>query len=600
MRQGLGDKVILLTDRYGAKVPIRYRDLRVPLGYDHAPSLLRALEEEEERIEQFRLKQEHFQQRLTRLNQDLHAAAAGYPQFLARARAACAAQLPGVGAEKRRLLLGRYYTLDRAHSRLLDDLVSHLLDGSEDDHSGNEVLLLRFALNHLLLAMCNESRKGGAPTAFHSIEAARGAAKNGQSGVTILATLLHDLLEDRLDQWSRDLILRSLDEVPRYAAHRGKNLKELPDEVRLEILRDSINQYNDRAAAIYYGIGLSLYSHVSLYKSPEVYYQTLNSLMEMLARLSRTRDVSYYNYLQQLLNPGAQPRKPDPIRRSRLLGALQAEFSAPEQYLDGFLRDVEGFYSTPEGDNYSRDEVIRNTFREVLAKILDRLNNTRDLDPREGFSIPKRLYGAGFKNIYFVQAVETRLSRSGISFEERRLIETKFINKPKIAALYQVQRDLEALEPQVGVRVMQKLREEIDRHRVSAEFSSIRSESPDRPYDGIILLFNEAILGNKRSLEALEHHPLRQARIALAFEAVLENFIAYPALIQEEMRSRKLGDPGMASFKRYRIEGMGPSGLESRGLSRLAREDLPVATFKRLVVDDRGPGEGEDAGGAAG
>lgn len=586
MRPGLGDQIILLYDRRGHAVPVRYRDVRIHLGLDRNPTLIEALEEEGQKIKEFQANRDRFRSRLERLNRDFREAADRYLETMSQARHQCIHLLRQAGSEQRCKLLGRYYLLDRNHGKLLDELTSYLLAGSEDDHSPSEVSLIRFALNHLIFTMRNEERKTGGPTAFHSIEAARGVAKNGQSAVTILATLLHDLVEDKLDDWSKELIHGCIDAEERYQAHRGKKLKELPDSVRTEILRQHIEEYNDRAAGIYYGIGLSLYSHVRLLHAPERHYQMLHSLMEMLARLSRTRDVSYYNYIEQVLYPKPRPQELDRISRNTLLRVLAPEVPEPDTLLDDYLRDVDGFYQTPAGIFYSRDEVVRNSFREILAKILDRLNNTRDMAREDGFTIPKRLYGAGYKNIYFVQAVEHRLRLPGLNPEERRIVETKFISKPKVAALYQMLEDVEHLEQEISPEQMRRLREELDQYKCRPDFHIITAANRGSLFDGIILLFNDTILGNKVGLEGLQGQPLRQASIALAFQAVLENFVAYPAMIQEEMRTKHLTDAGMASFERYRILGLG-SKLEQRAAHVRATEDLHIRTFKRNVDDAR-------------
>ncbi|MBM4321454.1 MAG: hypothetical protein FJ125_16310, partial [Deltaproteobacteria bacterium] len=485
--------------------------MRVQIGLDRNPTLVEALEEERNKIKEFYANRDRFRGRLERLNRGFREAANRYLEMQSQARHQVVHLLRKASSESRCKLLGRYYLLDRQHGKLLDELTSYLLAGSEDDHSPSEVSLIRFALNHLIFAMRNEERKAGGPTVFHSIEAARGVAKNGQCAVTILATLLHDLVEDKLDEWSKELIHECIDSEESYGMHRGKSLKQLPDSVRSAILRRHIDEYNDRAAGIYYGIGLSLYSHVRLLHSPERYYQMLHSLMEMLARLSRTRDISYYNYLEKVLYPPSRPQELDRISRGALLEVLVCEVSEPETLLDEYLRDIDGFYQTAAGIFTSRDEVVRNSFREVLAKILDRLNNTRDMSREEGFSVPKRLYGAGYKNIYFVQAVEHRLRLPGLTSEERRIIESKFISKPKVAALYQMLEDVRHLEQQISPEQMRRLREELDHYKCRPDFHIITSPDRGSLFDGIILLFNETILGNKAGLESLHDQPLRQA-----------------------------------------------------------------------------------------
>ncbi len=583
MYQDVGAEIITIYDRSGRSRTVRYDDLWVQLGWNRSLTLAEALVDEERKIEEFRRNRQRFRTPLSKLNRYLVDNEHRRLELLVAARRRCQQAVAEARTRsQRRALLRGYYELSRFHGRVLDQLLAYVLAGSEEDHSANARSLIRFALDHLVFAMRKQARKSGGPTVFHSVEAARGAAKNGQPLETILATLLHDLIEDRLDEWSEELILGRIAANDCYAEHRGRRLKQVPGEVRSAILREHVEDYNNRAAGIYYGVGLALYEHVRLFRAPERYCECLHSTMQMLAHLSRTRDTSYYDYLEQVLHPRA--RRTDTIDRTVLLEALAQEVPEPELLLDDYLTDVDNFYHTPLGEFPSREEEVRNSQREVLAKILDRLNNTRDMDRVDGFSVAKRLYGAGYKNIYLLQAIEEYLAVPGLTSQERRIIEMKFLNKPKVAALHQVRSDLAHLEQQIGTESMGRLRADLEAYKRRPDFHRITGAS-DSPYDGIILLFNEAILGSKGGLERLEQDPLREAGVALAFQAVLEYFLAYPLLVPEDRRTplpRK--GRGSPSLSGYRILGLG-AALEGRALHGApAVEDLPIRSFRREVV----------------
>lgn len=583
MDDDVGSELISIYDRSGRSRTVRYDELRVQLGWNRSLTLADALAEEQHKIDEFRRNRERFRGPLSKLNRYLCQNEHRRLELLLAARRRCQQAVADARTRsQRRALLRGYYELSSFHGRVLDQLLAYVLGGSEEDHSANARSVIRFALDHLVFAMRKQARKSGGPTVFHSVEAARGAAKNGQPLETILATLLHDLVEDLLDEWSEELILGVIAREERYVQFRQLTLKVVPAEVRTAILREHAESYSDRAAGIYYGVGLALYEHVRLFKAPERYCECLHSTMQMLAHLSRTRDTSYYNYLEQVLHP--RSRRTDPIERRVLLEALAQEVAEPELLLDDYLAEVDNFYRTPLGEFPSREEEVRNAQREVLAKILDRLNNTRDMDRADGFSVAKRLYGAGYKNIYLLQAIEEYLAVPGLTSQERRIIEMKFLNKPKVAALHQVRSDLAFLERQIGTEAMGRLRGDLETYKRRSDFHRITSAG-DSPYDGIILLFNEAILGNKRGLERLEQDPLREAGVALAFQAVLEYFLAYPLLMPEDRRTplpRKGG--GSPSLSGYRILGLG-AGLEGRALEGAPGvEDLPIKSFRREVV----------------
>jgi len=215
------------------------------------------------------------------------------------------------------------------------------------------------------------------------------------------------------------------------------------------------------------------------------------------------------------------------------------------------------------------------------------MNNTRDMDREHGFSIAARLYGAGFKNLYFVQALEDRMALPGMPTNERRLINVKFIKKPTISALYQITDDLDFLERErFGRAYIDMLEEELEKYKQTSQFRKITPPQRGGLFDGTVYFFNEVILGNKDFLKQLESQPDKQAEYLVVFRAVLEAYLLYPALMEEEA-ARDDGRPDRPRLKRYRIQGMGPR-LGRRvepGEHDEEPQQLPVKTFRRRVID---------------
>ena len=70
----------------------------------------------------------------------------------------------------------------------------------------------------------------------------------------IIATLLHDVLEERLDEWTEQMINRELTD-PAYGEYCRKQMKEVPVSLRHKIIQKHIDAYNDRASGIFFSIG---------------------------------------------------------------------------------------------------------------------------------------------------------------------------------------------------------------------------------------------------------------------------------------------------------------------------------------------------------
>ncbi len=582
MLPNLSKRFIGYYDRNGQAGRIGYDELLIQMGEGRKLSLTECLYEEHDRLHEFRRLSAKISKKIRALDPIYDEIEKNYPAFVQKCEERIK-NLNKMSYSRRIHLLNTYYTLNGTHDRILRKLTDHMLSGSEGDHSEHNISLVRRAIDYTCRVMRRKSRKTKQPAAMHAIEAARGAAKNGLRIITVISTLLHDVLEDRLDEWTEAMITQELAN-PVYGEYSGKKMKEVPASLRRSIIQKHIGAYNDRASGIYFGIGLALYDHVRHFPVPGRHYEALHSISDMVAALSRRRDMSYYSYLQDLLYPKAKVEL-DTIDYERLLEELEPDHPLASQILDPFLNKVHTFYQTQLGEFSAKEEVRRNAFREILAKILDRMNNTRDMNRELGFSIPKRLYGTGFKNIFFLQAIEDKFRRPSFNTEERRLIENKFINKPKVAALYQILDDLRFMEQKHDQsELIAFLEKEIKRYMATRAFRRITAPGQGGYFNGLVFLFNDITLGRKSDLVELAKRPDKIAEVLVAFKAVLESYLVYPALIREEKKKQGLPANATCCFRPYRIEGMGPS-LERRSRAKLEKIDLEgLNTFSREVI----------------
>ena len=585
MWDDIGDRVITYSDAEGRVRSVKYSALLIDLGRDHKVSLEECLREEATKVDELQKDARRLALRIEGLSplyrKHERTSRAWHAETRRRTE-----NTSNLSYRKRIKRLNGYFCVDRGHSRTLDELEAYVLAGTEGDHNEHVKSLIRFTIDYTTSVMKDVHRKTGRPCALHSLAAARGVAKNGQNSVTIIGALLHDVLEERLDLWTNRFVRQQL-QSPTYGALAGEvdtKTGKIPSAIRQRILLDNQEEYNNRAAAIFFAIGLALFDHVRNFPQPERYYQTLNSVMEMVEKLSRTRDLSYYQYVQLFVYP--RRGELDTIKRSDLLRILAEEFDQPGLLLDEYLENVDGFYHTPSGEFTSREEIKKNALREILAKITDRMNNTRDMDRDAGFSIPDRLYGAGFKNIYFVQALEDRMALPGLPTNERRLLNVKFIKKPTISALYQILDDLDYLERErFGRGYIEMLDRELEKYKHTPSFRKLTPPQKGGLFDGTVYFFNEVILGNKAFLKQLEDQPDKQAEYLVVFRAVLESFLLYPALMEEE-EAIDDGRPDRARMKRYRIQGMGPRlGHRVETTAAAGDHEVQVKSFRRRVID---------------
>jgi len=568
-------RLIRHFDEEGRGRAIRYDELMIRMGEGQRLSLAECLHEEKLHIEEFKRNSRWLARTIRQLYPIYEEIEAHLAEFTRQA-ATRAGKLNDLATSKRLRLLDSYYTLNRQHDRILGKLTSYLLAGSEGDHSAHNVSLVRRAIDYTCRVMRHKQRKTSDPAAIHAIEAARGAAKNGLRITTIIATLLHDVVEERLDDWTEQLINNELQNAD-YGEYAGCTMKQVPVALRHKIIQKHIEAYNDRASGIFFAIGLNLYDHVRHFPVPGRYYETLHSIAEMVAALSRRRDQSYYSYLQQLLYPKPDAEL-DTIEYEHLRQELLQDHPNTDELLDPYLNHVHTFYQTTLGRFAARDEVRRNAFREILAKILDRMNNTRDMDRKQGFSLASRLYGTGFKNIFFLQAIEDKFRRPSFNTEERKIIEIKFINKPKVAALYQILDDLQHLHRNGQDKLIEFLDNEIVRYMATRDFWRLTPPGRSGYFNGLIFLFNDITLGRKSSLAELERRPEKLAEVLVAFRAVLESFLVYPNLVSGDADTTR-------RRQQYRIQGMGP-GLERRSAAAREqnRDQLSLKSFSRLVT----------------
>jgi hypothetical protein len=584
MDDSIANHVITYFNKDGVLGEIRYDELHIEMGEGRLVPLSVCLLEEQEKVSEFKSNADELSKLIRTLNPFYDEIEANPTAYHARKNERALELKNKLPFEKRVHLLNTYYTINSTHARVLRELTTYMLAGSEGDHSAHSISLFRYALNFTCQMMRRVRRKSKRAAAMHSIEAARGAAKNGLSDETIIGTLLHDVIEEKHDTWTEELINRELQD-PAYGEICGKRMKDVPVALRHQIIHKYLDAYNDRASGIFFNTALTLYDHIRHFPIPSRYYEALYSIMEIVAKLSRTRDTSYYSYLQNLLYPKPDDEL-DTISRYRLQEEIEADFPNASTLLDSYLCNVHNFYQSSLGELSDKEEARRNSFREILAKILDRMNNTRDAEREKGFSVPKRLYGTGFKNIYMLQALEDKFRRPSFNTEERRLIEVKFINKPKVAALYQILEDIEFLGHEfLGNELIKFLDQELDRYKATRAFRRLTPPGAGGYFDGLIHIFNEVTLGRKTNLDILEQHRDKQAEVLVAFKAILESFLVYPALIREETLKRGIRNPADSSFRPYRIEGMGP-GLEYR--SNIRKENgvdlLNIKTIRRRVI----------------
>jgi len=592
---------ITCFDRSGRREVLRYSELMLPMGEEREVSLAEYLDDEEQKVWALRRNSRVIGDVIEQLN-DLYRLHQVTPEDMLSVWEKRTRGIEALPHADRLALLNSYYLIPKSdHGKLLDHVMTYMMGGAEGDHSAHELSLIRFGLDFTLWSMRNLRRRTGIPGGFHAVESARGAAKNGRSAITIMGALFHDVLEEILDDAADLMCQRAADDLPEFRA-RIEAVGKIDDAIRLDMIRANIDAYNNQASGVYYAIGLFLFSHIRKFPFPDRYYQFLNGLMGVIENLSRTRDTSYFSYIQRFVYPKERP--PDPVRREDLVQAINEVFPRAEQLLDEYLEKIEGFYTTRFGTFRSQEDVQRNAFREILCKILDRLNNTRDLD-RRFFSTSKRLYGAGFKNLYIVQAIDEKTHKNLMPSEERRLIDQKFLYKPKVAALYQMLDEIEHFERSLGRDAVRDIEQHIaSTYLNTPAFRQVTSKSGSKTarfkrgddgrlqvvdaspnVDGTIEFFTRVILGEKKGLQELDDDLPRAAAIAVVFRFLFEAFLAYPVLIEVDAACGVHAPNEESRYEPFRIKGLNKT-LEDR--VRVTHYDaargLELKSFRRRVV----------------
>jgi hypothetical protein len=585
------NRTIVCFDRFHERHQVAYQDLILPFGEDREVSLAEYLDLEAERVWELRRNSRRIGPRLAALD-GIYAQHELPPDGMVDVWDWRTRGIHKMAFQERLHALDNYYVIPRTeHGRILDEVMAYMMEGSEGDHSAYELSLIRFSLDFTLWSLRGSRRKTGVPTAFHSVELARGIAKNGQNAITIMGALLHDVLEEILDWYTDALVKGAVDADPALSARVEARGGKLSEPERNAILQANLEAYNDRASGIYYSIGLFLFYHVRMFPHPERYYQFLNSLMAVVANLSRTKDTSYFRYVQRFLFP-KEPR-PDPIRRADLIAAIAPYFPKPGEILQEYLTKVEGFYTTAWGTFTSAEELQRNAFREILCKIMDRLNNTRDLE-RHYFTASARLYGAGFKNLYIVQAIQDKMRKNKrMRSDERRLIDVKFLDKPKVAALYQMLEEIEYLGRILGQDKIEALERYLDDdYKASRAFREVRKARPgvatgENTFDGTVEFFTAVVLGDKGRLADVDQDLELAARFAVVFRSLFEAFLVYPVMADKARREAQACNPPVEPrFDDFHITGLNFHLDEAvKVAAHESARFLKLRTFRRELVD---------------
>ncbi len=282
MDESVSNHIITYFDKDGVKGEIRYDELLIEMGEGRLVPLSVCLLEEQEKVSEFKRNADALSKLIRTLNPIYDEIEANPAAYYARKNERALEFKNKLPFEKRIQLHNTYYTVNNTHARILRELTTYMLAGTEGDHSAHSNSLFRYAVNFTCQMMRHVRRKSKRAAAMHSIEAARGAAKNGLSDETIIGTLLHDVIEEKHDTWTEELINRELQD-PGYGECCGKHMKDVPVALRHQIIHRYLDAYNDRAAGIFFHTALTLYDHIRHFPIPSRYFETLYSIMEIIA-----------------------------------------------------------------------------------------------------------------------------------------------------------------------------------------------------------------------------------------------------------------------------------------------------------------------------
>jgi len=469
-----------------------------------------------------------------------------------------------------------YYNEGSKRSTVLDDLTDELLMGTRVTDFRDRALI-KFAIDYTIRIHESHSRKSDEPYSVHAFEAARTVAKAGAGPVSIICTLLHDSVEELIGDATKSIIYEGIPQRDGWRKkYIDKPIDEIPREVRDKILKQQSKIIHDIGSGVLYSIGLSFYELAMNFKPGSNLgkcRKRIKSIMAVIDKLSRPLHETYFESIQRFLYP---PK--DAVREDIFHGVLRAHLDDdfvtrlnqleqwnrhagrnPKDYLRSFVNTVD-----IRREMQTRSFIAKNSFRTLIGKIGDRLHNTRDMR-YEIFPIPERLYAIGFKNIYFLQEADRKLKVQKREFKERPILEA-LANELNIAALYQVNKDVQRLEFVLDSDKAAEIRDAWNSYARTGMASRFTTYAqPDR--FPILRVYVARAKDDKGSIEKLEGNIEEQYRHAIAIKTILERMLLTRQGIDD-----------------YRIKGFGPQlDYQTAGKGGEKPSDFAKSTFLRIV-----------------
>lgn len=408
---------------------------------------------------------------------------------------------------------------DEQYRGTIDALSSLLLGDAKERHSPQAQKLMKIGIDYLIKSHRKFFRKNGSPYSVHPFMVASLVAAEGVDFPTIIAAMLHDRVEESIDS---------------YTARQSDNGNKVKEE-------DKAN----RASGILYSTGLYFYEQVRNFVFPQRYFGDINSMIDIIDKMSRTDGQTYYEYLQKLFYP--KPPERQPMKLEHLMGSIDFEVQRAirsfnghqegcgDELVEAYLKDIDNYYITHCGrkDNEPNDdEKKRETYRIMIGKGWDRGHNTRDMDQDKYpdiFTVQKRLYGIGYKNAYFVQQLELKLSRQKIKGSEDMRICQRLLTDLRLATLTQLLHDEQTLRDKLDDETVKNIEGMVDMYKQTSGFQRVTSVGEGSPLDGLIHRYDAKAQGDSSILKVLDGDETLQFWHVLAFRSLFENFIAYAA-----------------------------------------------------------------------
>lgn len=403
---------------------------------------------------------------------------------------------------------------DAQYAGTIDVLSNLLLGPAEARHSPQARRLMKLGIDYLIKSHRKFLRKNGSPYSVHPFMVARLVAAQGASFPTIIAGMLHDRVEESVDSFKKR------------REREGKKAAK--------------NGVADRASGILYSTGLYFYEQVRGFTFSQRYFADINSIVDIIDKMSRTDGQTYYEYLEKLFYPMVPKRRPMNSQRFResldfdvqkaILFFNDLHEGGGDAMVGAYLEDVDKYYMKYLGrdDNEPSDEEKkRETYRVMMNKLADRLHNTCDMDPAK-FSIPKRLYSLGYKNAYFIQHLELKLCRQ----KQRSLDMTiclDLIMDLRLATLSQLLHDEEALCSRLSDEQVKNIRDIAESYKKTPAFQKVTSVDEGGVLDGLIHQYDKKAQGDRSIFKTLDGNDELQLLHVLAFQSLFENYLAYAA-----------------------------------------------------------------------